>query len=235
MDDSIQPEDDAVQKDILPALYTMHKLSPMHAVITCPVRHRNFFYISENCESIFGYDQRYMAEHFKEIKDYFSQINEADRNDLKECLDFFSSFIQNESPEDFHKLRAVFHYRFRNAEGKYIYLSDEKATLLSEEKEIVHYSLVRKMPNEIFFAGVKLELYRDENGLKKIYEYKPAASGNKLSNREKDLVRLIKQGLTTKEIAWELSISHNTVRNIKSKMFAKYNVTNAIELLNMTG
>ena len=41
-------------------------------------------------------------------------------------------------------------------------------------------------------------------------------------------------GLTTKEIAAHLNISNNTVRNIKSRMFAKYKVNNTIELLNRT-
>jgi len=231
----MQPEGNAAQDDVLKALYNMHKLSPTHAVITCPINHRNFFYVSENCESIFGYDARYMAEHFKEVKDYFSQIHAADMSDLKECMELFASFIQDESPADFHKLRAVFHYRFMNAEGRYVYLQDEKATLHTEKNKIIHYSLIRTMPAEIFFSGVKLEIYKDENGLKKILEYKPSVTGKKLSNREKDLVHLIKQGLTTKEIAVHLSISHNTVRNIKSKMFEKFNVNNTIELLNIAG
>jgi DNA-binding CsgD family transcriptional regulator len=235
INNSIQPEGNGAQDDVLKALYNMHKLSPTHAVITCPVNHRNFFYISENCESIFGYDARCMAEHFKEIKDYFSQIHSADTSDLKDCLEFFASFMKDESPADCHKLRAIFHYRFRNAEGKYIYLQDEKATLFTEEKKIVHYSLIRTMPVEAIFSGVKLEIYKDENVLKKIFEYKPSAIGKRLSNRENDVVRLIKQGFTTKEIAWHLSLSHNTVRNIKSKMFAKFNVNNTIELLNMAG
>jgi DNA-binding CsgD family transcriptional regulator len=241
MDDTIQyaqestrPKDNAAENDVLAALYSMHKLSPTHAVITCPIRHKNFFYISENSQSIFGYDQQYMAAHFRELKDYISRVHEADTNDLNECIQFFSSFVQNEPPGDFQKLRAVFHYRFLHASGRSIYLQDEKAVLLTEKNKIIHYSLISKKPDEIAFAGVKLEVYKDENGLKKLFDYKPSASGNKLSNRERDLVQLIKQGLTTKEIASQLSISHNTVRNIKSKMFAKFNVTNTIELLNMT-
>ena len=91
------------------------------------------------------------------------------------------------------------------------------------------------MPDEAVFSGVKIEVYNDEVSLKKIVEYKPSVARNKLSNRENDLVGLIKKGLTTKEIATHLSISHNTVRNIKSKLFEKYGVNNMIELLNMTG
>ena len=91
------------------------------------------------------------------------------------------------------------------------------------------------MDRDSIFSGVKVEIYREQPVFEKIVEYKPSHVKNKLSPREADLVDLIKRGLTTKEIAWQLNISHNTVRNIKSKMFEKYNVTNAIELLNMAG
>jgi len=176
-----------------------------------------------------------MADRFRTLGQYFAQIHEADMSDVTNCMGFFESFLQNESPQDYHKLRTVIHYRFRNAEGKYIYLQDEKATLILAEGNIIHYSLIRAMPDEAVFSGVKIEIYKDGNSLKKIVEHKPSAARNKLSNRENDLVGLIKKGLTTKEIADHLSISHNTVRNIKSKLFEKYSVNNTIELLNMAG
>jgi DNA-binding CsgD family transcriptional regulator len=54
----------------------------------------------------------------------------------------------------------------------------------------------------------------------------------RLSKRETELVALIRKGLRTKEIADQLKISHHTVRNIRQRMFEKYNVNNSIELLN---
>lgn len=149
-------------------------------------------------------------------------------------MNFFEAFLGKESPEDYNKFRTVLHYRFRNADGNYIYLQDEKATLVSGAGNIVYYSLMRAMPHEAVFAGAKIEIYKDGDVFEKVVEYKPSAARNKLSNRENDLVGLIKKGLTTKEIAGHLRISHNTVRNIKSKMFEKYSVNNTIELLNMT-
>jgi len=235
IDNAILPQENAAQGHILNALYSMHKLSPACAIITCPMHHKNFFYVSENCQSIFGYTPQYMADHFRILGQYFSQIHEADMNDVKGCMDFYESFLQNESPQHYHKLRTVLHYRFRNAAGKYIYLEDQKATLVLTEQNVIHYSLIRAMPDEAVFSGVKIEIYNDEVSLRKIVEYKPSVARNKLSNRENDLVGLIKKGLTTKEIATHLSISHNTVRNIKSKLFEKYGVNNMIELLNMTG
>jgi DNA-binding NarL/FixJ family response regulator len=97
----------------------------------------------------------------------------------------------------------------------------------------LYYVLFRDITEEKTFTGVKAELFRQKQSLVKIDEYKPGAARNPLSKREKELISFIKQGLSTKEIAWHLNISPNTVRNIKSKLFEKYNVGNSIELLNM--
>ena len=99
----------------------------------------------------------------------------------------------------------------------------------------LYYALYRDVTQERTFAGVKMELFRQGQTLSKVKDYKPSAERTQLSKREEELVTLIKQGLSTKEIAWQLSISPNTVRNIKSKLFEKFNVSNSIELLNMAG
>jgi DNA-binding CsgD family transcriptional regulator len=154
--------------------------------------------------------------------------------DIQDCMNFLETFMKKQPPEIFHQLRLVFHYRFHNADGRYIYLLDEKATLVTERGKNIHYSLIRSVEDIVLFAGTKMEVYQHGTEIQKLIEYNPSASKNKLSVRETDIVRLIKKGLTTKEIASHLSISHNTVRNIKSRMFEKYNVNNTIELLNLT-
>ncbi len=68
----------------------------------------------------------------------------------------------------------------------------------------------------------------------KIDEYKPSLGHRALTKREGEIIALVKQGLSTKEIAWYLNISHNTVRNTKSRLFEKFQVNNTVELLNMT-
>lgn len=54
-----------------------------------------------------------------------------------------------------------------------------------------------------------------------------------ITEREADVVRLIKKGLTNKEIASELDISVNTVNNHIANIFAKTEVRSRIDLLNL--
>lgn len=234
IDKETLPSTPAENDSTLMALYNMHKLFPGCAVITCPVRHDNFFYISDNCENIFGHNAEYMAIHFRELGSYIVQIHEADLGDFKECVSFYETFLKVQAPQDLHKIRMVLHYRFRKGDGQYQYMHHEEASLVNANGMTVHYNLIRPMSTTSIFSGVIMEIFKQEATLQKILEHKPSQA-KKLSSRESELVTLIKQGLTTKEIAGQLSISRNTVRNIKSKLFEKYSVNNAIELLNKTG
>lgn len=53
----------------------------------------------------------------------------------------------------------------------------------------------------------------------------------KLSSREKDIIRLLKEGLTSKEIAEKLFISQLTVQTHRKNIMTKLNVRNVAELL----
>lgn len=58
----------------------------------------------------------------------------------------------------------------------------------------------------------------------------PDASNSLLSNRESEIVTLVVQGLSNKEIARTLDISHWTVSSHLRRVFAKLEVNRRIEL-----
>jgi len=165
---------------------------------------------------------------------FFNYVHEADKQDLHACFTHVHDFLES-IPAGWHcQYRMIFHYRFKKQNGQHIYIQDEKATLNLPGSGNLYYVLIRDITEEKKFSGVKVDLYKQDQLLNKIREYKPVAERNPLTKREGELVTLIKQGLSTKEIAWYLKISHHTVRNIKSKLFEKYNVNNTVELLNIT-
>jgi DNA-binding CsgD family transcriptional regulator len=220
------------REEMLDLFDKMHLLFPHWVIMTCPVMHPDINYVSKNCSCIFGDNTGYVIN--RNVTRYFEQVHDADQRDLHSCFDFIHNLIESVPPELHYQYRSIFHYRFKKTNGQHIYLHDEKAVLNLKGSGNLYYVLFKDITEEKPFGGVKAEVFRQEATLKKITEYKPAAERNSLSKREGELVTLIKQGLSTKEIAWYLKISHNTVRNIKSKLFEKYNVNNTIELLNMT-
>ena len=63
-----------------------------------------------------------------------------------------------------------------------------------------------------------------------IYKYE-ATTENPLTDRETEVLQLVSDGKTTKQIATELSLSHGTVRNYISIILDKLNVSNRIEAI----
>jgi DNA-binding CsgD family transcriptional regulator len=223
------------REEVLELFETTQQFFPQWAIATCPVMHPEIQYASKNCLAVLGHSAEQLLQNSKAEK-YFTYVHDADQQDLYQCFRFLHDYLESVPPDEHTFLRAVMHYRFRKSNGQYIYLHDEKAALYVKGSGNLYYALLRDATSEKAFTGVRAELFRQqEGGLSKIMEYKPSAERNPLSKREGEIVTLIKQGLSTKEIGSYLNISHNTVRNIKSKLFEKFNVNNIIELLNMTG
>lgn len=222
-----------VAEDVFPLMDTLYKMFPQYTLMICPLQHPQLRYISSNCINLFGVDQE---QFIKEItrRDFFSRIHDDDVDDVHKCFSFIGDFMQSISPDQYPLYRCVFTYRWRHINGNYVLLQDEKAILRLPGFMHLYYSIYKDIGEEKTFSGVKVEIYKQEAKLEKVAEHRPMNEEKRLSKRETQLVGLIQKGLTTKEIASYLQISHHTVRNIRQKMFEKYNVSNAIELLNKT-
>jgi DNA-binding CsgD family transcriptional regulator len=216
-------------EDVIPIMNALQHIFPQWGMITCFVKHPDIRFVSANCEQLFGYPLSVLGRF--SAMDFCNYIHEDDREEVNQCFTFMHDFFQDKGPDDYLTLRIVTQYRFRRNDGEVIFLHDEKAALQMPNQRYVYYSLFRDITQEQPFSGVKLEVI-DTRSMQTIVEYRPAMQNRRLSKRETELVGLIRIGLTTKEIAHRLNISHHTVRNIRQKMFEKFNVNNSIELLN---
>lgn len=231
LDEQVRANQLAAIEDVLPFINTVQRMFPQWVIQTCVQRHPETRFISENCKDYFGYTAEYLLKQHYPLM-LFSHIHEEDVDDLQQCFAYIERLLQERNFEDPAELRFVFHYRIRHKNGNYLYLYDEKASLQVNDTLTLHYSLFRDISMENLFSGVKLEIYVQGDTLHKIATYKPATDQLKLSRREDDILQLIRQGLTNKQIAGELKISPNTARNIRQKIFKRYRVNNTIELIN---
>jgi DNA-binding CsgD family transcriptional regulator len=222
------------REEVFELFDNMQRLFPQWVIASCPMMHPEIKYMSKNASHVLGYSVEHMLRNTSMAK-FFTFVHEADQHDLHECFSYIHQHLESVPPEEHRFHRMIFYYRFLKGNGQYIHLQDEKATLDIPGAGSLYYVLFRDITAERSFKGVKAELYYQDEFFRKIKDFKPSAQQNELSKREKQLVALIKQGLSTKEIAWQLAISHHTVRNIKSRLFEKYNVNNSIELLNLVG
>lgn len=187
--------------------------------------------MSDNYEHMLGFSADSIAEKISpEV--FFSRVHPADIDHFSHCVNLASEFMHKVEQEELHLYRYVFQYRLQHADGGYIHVHDEKAMLRLKNGLPLHYFLLRDISQETVFSGVKITVFKDGMGEKKIMHYNAASKLGHLTSREAEVIPLTRQGLSVKEIAWHLGISPNTVRNIRQKLFEKYQVNNAIELLN---
>lgn len=225
------PRAQDIHEEIMHTLINLHKIFPQWVICTCRSQHPGFFYLSDNYYKLLGLDSGIVSDP-QLINKYLESLHPADLEHVTKCYQLMGNVLSKESASDHHKFRIIFNYRIRNAGGKYLNLHDERAALLLKGDANLYYRLLRAISEESVFSGVKMVIYKGDDD-EKILEYNAnSLVGSQLSKRESELLPLMRQGLLTKEIAVQLCISPNTVRNMRQKLFEKFQVNNAIELLN---
>ena len=217
-------------EDIFPFMDAMQKLFPQWVFMICPMHHPECRYISNNCKEVLGYTNDDLYGLFP--AGVMARAHEDDQHELKECFSYLHDYLENKSTEEYFTLRMILQYRFRQADGNYLLMQDEKASLKLRNSTVVYYSILKDITSDHPFKGVRLDVYRQDASQEKLASFRPSGQQVKLSKRETELVTMIRKGLRTKEIAHHLKISHHTVRNIRQRMFEKYSVNSSIELLN---
>lgn len=56
---------------------------------------------------------------------------------------------------------------------------------------------------------------------------------NQLSKRETEVLQLIVQGYTSKQIAEQMQVQHETIRTYRKRIYAKLHVHNLVELMHL--
>lgn len=94
------------------------------------------------------------------------------------------------------------------------------------DKEELLNAIEASLKSKKYFTGEILELMLEQAEKKNVIEEHP-----QLTNAEKEIIRLIAKGLTTKEIADCKNISFHTVMTHRKNIFRKLSINSASELL----
>lgn len=125
-------------------------------------------------------------------------------------------------------------YRIKKKDGDYIKVLRQSNTyeIDNEGKIISNISML----SDISFLSTsnKVDWKFDAPGLdqKKFRKYVTQQYEGFFSEREIDIIKLLKQGMLSKEIGSRLKITKNTVDTHRRKILAKSNCSNTVELLN---
>ena len=92
-------------------------------------------------------------------------------------------------------------------------------------KSEIHEAIYATLSGKQFFCGQVLELIAENN------EKETTCEGVELTEREKDIIKLIALGYTNKQIADHLFISAHTVNTHRKNIMAKLNINNVAGLV----
>ena len=172
------------------------------------------------------------------VNEYANSFNEA-CNKIKECQPDIL-LIDFETLTDFSVEEFTFFKRqnskiqicvISNSKNKELILKILKTgitTFISKNCDLdeLKAALSSTIIKEKFFSDFVMDILLDS---KTSNEEEPKAS--MLTNKEIEIVRLLSQGLTTKDIAAKLFISHHTVNTHRKNILAKLQIKNTSELV----
>ncbi len=196
-----------------------------------------FEYISKNFSACLGLDSNLLKT--KGMRYFWSRIHPEDLEKWLKALNELMEFtLVNIKEEDRHKANYTWNYRFKNADGIYVNLIQNTTPLAfdSQEKPIIglaHYTVLHSDIKMDISASAKL--LNEQNEYDTIYfnNYGQKLLSEGISNRERDVIRLLVLDFSSKEISLKLSISAHTVDTHRRNILKKLNISSTGELIGM--
>jgi PAS domain S-box-containing protein len=188
-------------------------------------------FISGNSVHLFGYTTDELKN--KVFRTFAACLHEEDKEPFLRARQKMDELTRSIHPYEITEYRFVMNYRFRRADGKYIHMQEERITMADHTGGYMYFFVFKDISAEKPFVRIHVEWLKYKNGVyQKINSYVPITSETHFSQRETEVLQLIKEGFSSKEIAEILCISINTVRNHRSNLFKKAHARNMVELLN---
>jgi len=95
-----------------------------------------------------------------------------------------------------------------------------------------HYqSAFRKVEGQIWVSNLELEFLLELVISMKPLKIQPAGGMARLTPRERDVVRLVAEGMRNQEVALKLNLREHTVRNYMLRIFDKLGISSRVELV----
>ena len=196
-----------------------------------------FEYISKNFKACLGLDSNLLKT--KGMRYFWSRIHPDDLEKWLEALNELMEFtLGSIGEDDRHKANYTWNYRFKNADDVYVNLIQNTTPLAfdSQDKPIIglaHYTVLHSDIKMDISASAKL--LNEQNEYETIYfnNYGQKLLSDGISNRERDVIRLLVLDFSSKEISDKLNISSHTVDTHRRNILKKLNISSTGELIGM--
>ena len=189
-----------------------------------------FVFVSDNIPKLYGLDSRRLFIHGHQPVIEVIHPDDIDYGLLvrKKIYSILRSF----SKEEKRNYKAIHEMRIRNMRGEYIRIIEQEQVLELDKSGNIWLMLsVIDVDASHESEIIKSHLYNFKTG-EQIFIDLSDTLDEPLTNRELEVLRFMKKGLLSKEIAEALKVSINTVNSHRQNILQKLKANNSIEAVN---
>ena len=195
---------------------------------------KKHIYLSSGFELQLGWDNK---QAHSEGNEYINtKIHPADFLELLKAGNYFMKLaFTGISKQDWKSYKLINDYRVLNSKREYVRVIEQHLCLEQDKRGNywLDLSIMDLNPDQEINAPFRCRLLNYKTG--ELFRFPPELPASQelvaLSVREKEILKLVAQGLVSKQIADRLFISVNTVNTHRQRIIEKLNVTNTAEAI----
>lgn len=190
-------------------------------------------FVSSTVKELLGYHSAFLNN--GGMSNLLRLIPAEDRRLLQKVYADIFSFYQRVPLEEKGLYRYDFNYRLQRADFRLISVMQQTLFLQTSPTgfPLIELSVVTDFSTYKSNAVVQLQIFKLQDGSYKSIAFNQYdESLDKLTEREKEVLGLISQGLTDKEIADQIGISLHTVKTHRKNVLTKTSSRNTAEAVN---
>lgn len=239
---SLYKNESADQSLLNPMLAQFNTFSASYPV-DCPVFviidyiNKEYIFMTDNTKRLYGYHSKEFLENGLEFyrslqqKDFFQVYN---NNFFPNVL----AFLKNTDQAQHKDYVFSFTTRFKNKMGDWVEILQKCSYITSSQTGLPLYCLgmasdisLIKRDNLVFNCIERIDAVTGNKLTVDVQYYYAHEEDKILSTREKRILSLMADGLSSKQIAPQLNISENTISNHRQNMLRKTETKNVAELI----
>ncbi len=196
-----------------------------------------FEYVSKNVKACLGIEADEMQK--KGMRYFWSRIHPDDIDKWLKVLKDLMEFTLSEIPiANRQRMNYTWNYRLKNRSGEYVNIIQNTSPLEFDAnmKPIIglaHYTILHEKLTLPFTASAKFLNVNNEYETLYYNNFSQKLLMDGISNRERDIVRLLVLNHSSKDIANKLNISSNTVDTHRRNILKKLNISSTGELVGL--
>lgn len=212
---------------------------PYSSTFFCITNTQNltFEYISKNMTACLGLDKDLLKS--QGMRYFWSRMHPDDLELWLQALNELMTFTLEEiKKEDRVNMSYTWNYRFKNAQDDYVNIVQNTTPLEFDKNDkpiigLAHYTVLH--PDVEMQVCASAKLLNKNNEYETVYfnNFSQKLLADSISNRERDIIRLLVLDHSSKVIAEKLNISPNTVDTHRRNILKKLNISSTGELVGM--